>query len=129
MIQCLVLYCNDFIYEILYYVLGIPLDNDQAAIQTTDLDKISQDDEKELASPLEDHDDLLDASPNPVVPSNNLPDDIPLKTSEPTLYDDFVLISDKPLSDDSNIASLPELEPISAPASETEPEAVSPVRI
>lgn len=113
-IQCLDLY-YDFIYAILYNVLGIPLDNDQAAIQTTDLDKISQDDEKELASPLEDHDDLLDANLIPNVHSIDFPDD------------DFVL--EKPLSDDSNIASLPELEPITAPTSETEPEAISPVRI
>ncbi|KAL1497589.1 hypothetical protein ABEB36_008523 [Hypothenemus hampei] len=43
--------------------LGIPLDNDRALIQTTDLDKISQDDEKELESPLENR-ELMDTHPD-----------------------------------------------------------------
>ncbi|XP_050304979.1 titin-like isoform X2 [Anthonomus grandis grandis] len=60
------------------------------------LDKISQDDEKELASPLEE--DLL-------VPSN---DDV-LKQPEVSLFEDFSQCNEKEIAEDLNI---PELEPI-----------------
>ncbi|XP_066146248.1 uncharacterized protein [Euwallacea fornicatus] len=42
--------------------LGLPLDNDAAAVQTTDLDKLSQDDEKELASPLDAPSEPIDSN-------------------------------------------------------------------
>ncbi|XP_076265409.1 uncharacterized protein LOC143199457 isoform X2 [Rhynchophorus ferrugineus] len=102
-----------------------PLDNDQAAVQITDLDKLSQDDEKELASPLEPDQELdLSKSPEPrlledyitsekitkeqalpdeqveLIETGNLTNEF-LKSKSPELCTDdvYVLVSKSPVSD------------------------------
>ncbi|XP_066247758.1 uncharacterized protein [Euwallacea similis] len=62
--------------------LGLPLDNDAAVVQTTDLDKLSQDDEKELASPLDAPSEPIDSNVSSESAEVNIPkecDDVATK--------------------------------------------------
>ncbi|XP_030764187.1 SH3 domain-containing protein C23A1.17-like isoform X2 [Sitophilus oryzae] len=92
-------------------------DNDQAAIQTTDLDKLSQDDEKELASPLEPDQEPIETAKTPV--TDNLLEDFVAVQEKTDLAEQVSEISELSEVEQSKSTAPEDLsEPIQSPVEE-----------
>lgn len=113
------------------------VDNDIAAVQTTDLDKLSQDDEKELASPLEENSEPLDSNisthPNEIISevlvheSQNGPSGALSPELEPVASPEPV---ESPIPPSEPVVSpVPSTELLESPVPPSEPVAPSPVII